>query len=128
MTLRPCAAYEDKCWSWSRIFPSTAGYEYPKPSLPSTAPKPCPNHQRRVSGCPKPAALNRGCEVEGPAVRLTSIQLSGKRGPTPHTLSQPRTTGAPHPRFPVRFTRFHKLHASFLKERRTRDLVQCCVQ
>jgi hypothetical protein len=36
--------------------------------------------------------------------------------------------GAPYPRFPVRFSGFRKPHAPFLKERRTRCLVQCHVQ
>ena len=36
--------------------------------------------------------------------------------------------GAPHPRFPVEFRGFHELHAPLLKERRTRGLLQSCVQ
>jgi hypothetical protein len=36
--------------------------------------------------------------------------------------------GAPHPRFPVKVTGFRELYAPFLKERRTRCLVQCRVQ
>jgi hypothetical protein len=36
--------------------------------------------------------------------------------------------GAPHPRFPVQLSGFRELHAPFLKERRTRSLVERRVQ
>ena len=36
--------------------------------------------------------------------------------------------GAAHPRFPVEFRGFPKLHAPFLKERRKRGRVQSCVK
>jgi hypothetical protein len=39
-----------------------------------------------------------------------------------------RAWGAPHPRFPEKFSGFREPHAPFLKERRTRYLAQCCVQ
>jgi len=42
--------------------------------------------------------------------------------------SRHQSPGAPHPRFPVEFRGFPELHAPFLKERRTRGPVQCCVQ
>jgi hypothetical protein len=53
-------------------------------------------------------------------------------GPLPTTivwdLYLPPSTGAPHPRFPVKPVGFRTLHAPFLKERRTRGPVQRSVQ
>jgi hypothetical protein len=43
-------------------------------------------------------------------------------------LPRQQMTGAPHPRFPVKCRELRQLHASFLKERRTRGLVQGSVQ
>jgi hypothetical protein len=43
-------------------------------------------------------------------------------------LNRPQIPGAPHSRFPVKCREFRELHAPFLKERRTRGLVQGCVQ
>src|ERR1700736_6347189 len=61
------------------------------------------------------AVSNRASFIRGNSV-LVQIR--------PHN----KATGAPYPRFPVKLNGFHALHAPFLKERRTRGLVQGCVQ
>jgi hypothetical protein len=48
-------------------------------------------------------------------------------GEAPAPLSAP-WTGAHGPEFPVGFNGFHKLHAPFLKERRTRGRIQGSLQ
>jgi hypothetical protein len=43
-------------------------------------------------------------------------------------MLQMEVRGIPHPRFPVNVSGFREPYAPFLKERRTRCLVQCIVQ
>ena len=57
---------------------------------------------------------------------MLSLHPQGFFGGLPLVLS--RRPGAPHPRFPVKLSWFHELHAPFLKERRTRCHVQGRVQ
>jgi hypothetical protein len=66
----------------------------------------------------KAAAQTAGKRTQVPPLRYASVGMT----------SQPRSPGAPHPRFPVEFRGFPELYAPFLKERRTRGPFQSCVQ
>src|SRR6202041_2589911 len=60
-----------------------------------------------------------------PRITKHTTTVEKARGPRkPHV----EVRGIPHPRFPVKASGFRETHAPFLKERRTRCLVQCNVQ
>jgi hypothetical protein len=69
--------------------------------------------------------------VGGAPCRKSGYVGRKRRGEAPPNAFIPncsRSRVAPYPRFPVEVNGFRELHAPFLKERRTRGLVQGCVQ